>query len=355
MSCSVCFKTINRKSDLKVSCCTCHLLFHSVCVNLLEEDVAFHNEKNNYICVVCVRIKKNADHTTGINTSLTNTDEVLKSPKGSTTRIASMPQADVTIATKDCLDLSDINATLKEFNLILQETRKTVSNLNMNITSQITKLESRFTSFESTVNLRFDELENRYSLKLNSLEKKYEVVLQENNILKSNLLKLRSSTDHLENFTKQAYLEFDGIPATNTSTARANIITIIQNGLNLSLSDEQILDCVKIKTGKYLVQFSNIDNKQKILKRSKENRSNNLNSKTLFNTDGENKIYINECMSSNQKMLLYNAKKINRDKNLNYKYVWFSFGSVKMRKKDGDVVVHINDIADLNKIVLLNN
>ncbi|CAG9134856.1 unnamed protein product [Plutella xylostella] len=64
--------------------------------------------------------------------------------------------------------------------------------------------------------------------------------------------------------------------------------------------------------------------------------------------DSNNRIYVNDHLSSTQKKLLNDSKNI--AKNKGYQFVWVKFAKIHVRKNDTSPVYVINSAGDLNKL-----
>ncbi|CAG9137700.1 unnamed protein product [Plutella xylostella] len=64
--------------------------------------------------------------------------------------------------------------------------------------------------------------------------------------------------------------------------------------------------------------------------------------------DSNNRIYVNDHLSSTQKKLLNDSKNI--AKNKGYQFVWVKFAKIHVRKNDTSPVYVINSASDLNKL-----
>lgn len=68
----------------------------------------------------------------------------------------------------------------------------------------------------------------------------------------------------------------------------------------------------------------------------------------FFDNENNNRIYFNEFLTSNRKRLLVKAKLF--AKSNDYKYVWSRGGKIFIRKSEGDVLKHINNLSDIAKV-----
>lgn len=324
MSCAVCNRAVNRNTDLKVYCAICKLVSHATCVNLTESDVEFLSENSSaFLCVKCANDKKIADRQTGINSSFaesqSSTPKIATKDKGSN-KISNLNSNNITI--------DQIYNMLIELKTMLTKSDENVKNLSTDLTTRVTNLEELVSKITSISN--------------------------ENNDLKIKLDNMQIKMDKLECVLNKKCLEFRGLP--NNDTVKNSPVESVKKLLDLGLGinnineKEIIKDCWYNKKKNIIARFSDYSFVNTILKQKKLYR-NNLNTKAIFDTAKSTNIYINELMSTNQKMLLYEAKELNKIKKLNYQFVWFSYGSVKMRThenaKDHIKIECLNDLKKL--------
>lgn len=327
MPCSVCNKAINRNS-LKVCCVTCKLVFHALCLNLTESEVEFLSDKSAFICEKCINAKKLADRQTGINASFSNNQ--LSTPTANSSSENDEPLHKTSFGNEsNKITIEEVHILFLELKSMLNKTDENVNKLSVDLTAKVTNLEKLVTS-------------------------KMGEIINENNIMKTKLSDMQIKIDKLDYVLNKKCLEFRGLPESVTKSPIESVKKVLNLGLkidNINNEQEIINECWLNKKKNIVVRFSDYSFVNKILKLKKSCRE-NLNTKTIFATAKSTNVYVNEIMSLNQKKLLYEAKEFNKKNELNYKFIWFSYGSVKMRKSEtADDHIKIECLSDLKKLI----
>lgn len=311
MSCQACNKSVNRKNELKVNCYKCKTFFHANCVNLLHNDVSYYNENNNFLCKTCDKEKKVNDRSVGINTSVLENSRYVE--RSDLNEIGTSQLYDI---------LMSLETKLNEINLKLD-------NSTADISSRIDRIEQKFTQIEI-------------------LEKENKQLRNELNLCQQNL-------DSLEYLVKKDCLEFYGIPEIENETLNSSVLKVLNN-LVKPIESDNIIECYRTNKSTAIVRFNNISIKEKIIKEKIKNKKELFVNNIFGLNEKENKqIFLNECMSNFQKSLMYRAKKINYEQGKKYKYIWFSYGLIKLRKSDNDRVTFLRTETDLINIFTPDN
>ncbi|XP_024882443.1 uncharacterized protein LOC112461431 [Temnothorax curvispinosus] len=82
---------------------------------------------------------------------------------------------------------------------------------------------------------------------------------------------------------------------------------------------------------------------------AKKRSKRTLTQEEVCGDSSERKIYVNELLSKVAYDLLQQTKRTAKQKS--YKYVWVSSGRICVRRADGDTIVHIDNAADLAKLI----
>lgn len=150
---------------------------------------------------------------------------------------------------------------------------------------------------------------------------------------------LEIQVDRLEHYSRKKNLEIHGIAYAEGEDLRV-VLSSVANKLKLRApnhEDIEVVHRVKAKAGMIppiLVRFSRQEMKEDWLKK-----------RTSLKEEG---IYLNENMTFRIKKLLWETKKVAKDKE--YEFAWARNGRVFVKKHEGAKPVEIRKISELNKI-----
>ena len=69
----------------------------------------------------------------------------------------------------------------------------------------------------------------------------------------------------------------------------------------------------------------------------------------ICGNDSDRGVYVNELLPKNTYELLKITKSIAKEKS--YKYVWVRDGHIRVRRSDGEPIVHIDSETDLDRLI----
>lgn len=195
-----------------------------------------------------------------------------------------------------------------------------------------------------------DVMDKLFTMEKNQSEllNKYEIQLQINEDLKMEINKLKCRLDSEINKNEQKELEnnivVSGIPQNNKQEALQNIVETVLDALEVNV---EVPKCYRIgKSGSMAppikICFKNKEDKDKLMVVVKKKKI-TLASLGLENDDTQ--VYFNHDMTKRNQLLFMHTRKFKRENN--YKYVWFTSGSIFLKKDDDSKVEKIISEEDL--------
>lgn len=221
-----------------------------------------------------------------------------------------------------------------------------IKNPNLNDILHILKEIFRSQQF---ISAKYDEC----LIKNKHLEETSKSLINENIKLKKELKELKDKIDTHENILKSKNLEIHGIPNEKAEKLNQTVLNVAKN-FGIDMHEEDIDYVYRIKSnrkettdkpGPIIVSFTRKEIKERILS-SRKNRS--IFAAEIGFQNSKNQVYINEHLSKRNKELLWQARKIKKEKN--YKYAWYKNGNIFLRKSDNTGIIKINDESDLNNL-----
>ncbi|KAF6201118.1 hypothetical protein GE061_005565 [Apolygus lucorum] len=201
---------------------------------------------------------------------------------------------------------------------------------------------------KNSVNFMSDQFDV-FSEKVMTLESTIADLSKENTELKSVVTELQYKVDILEQNSRKTNIELNCVPETKNE----NCIEIVKAASNV-LS----VDCGEIQTAfrvgvqrrdrprKILALFESSEAADALIKAAKTDK--NITANQLYKGWPNDRVYINENLTSYRADLLRRAKV--KAKENGYKYVWLKNFIVHVRKDDGERVLTIKTIADLERM-----
>lgn len=183
------------------------------------------------------------------------------------------------------------------------------------------------------------------------IKKQNEKLLSENIKLTKEVEDLAVKVRELEQYSRKSNLEISGIP----STPNENTLTLLKDigtAIGLELLETQVMAAHRVpsynsqRTPSIVVQFENRLQRDNWITNYKRKKT--LMAKEVNPAFPENRVFINEHLSPENKLFLRNLKL--KCKDLNIKYVWFRDGKFYVRKNDGERCHKITKLNDLSKV-----
>lgn len=188
--------------------------------------------------------------------------------------------------------------------------------------------------------------------KVHLLENEVSVLKEENLHLTSKLNNLQESVDILEQRSRMMNIEVKGIPITKNENCSAIIADVAKAvGIQVNKGDIQIAHRVPNKgdpKGKAIIaQLSSRAIRMEWVKKFKEGKG--LTANKVNRAFNSTPVYVNEHLTTKNKILLQESKNFAKANNI--KYVWVSDNNILMRKSEGSKIRRIRQTTDLSKMI----
>lgn len=257
-----------------------------------------------------------------------------------------------------CGDCADNSAN------ILNEDIPTTSGSNdlicimKSIQDDLKNLNSKYDTLLESVTFCSDKLTNFENAltKLDGRVSTIEKIAKENMSMRNDIKLLSNRVDQFEQYTRVNNLEIQGVP----EKTGENVYTIIETigntvGCKITRNDVDIAHRVSHmspnnKTPKaIIVRFISRLRRDNFLAAAKNFRkTTNRKDPGIAVENISNKLFVNEHLTSKNKILLAKAKNTAKDKE--FKYVWTKYGRVFMRRNDTSAIFKVNCETDLEKL-----
>lgn len=242
--------------------------------------------------------------------------------------------------------------------ILSEEIETTLTRLGF---SQLKNINTQFSEIQESIAYISGQYEDIKKL-LNTTSSDLQSLKAENNSLKETLNKLtvRVKTLEEENMKQQQWVRLQNIEITGVPEDKEeNTVAIVQKvseyiGVDIALSDVEFAHRVQPRRAASAVRARPIIArlKQRILKdkiMASARKHRNLNTKEVGIAGEISKIYINEHLTKDNKILLKLCKQ--KAKELNYKYIWTKNCRIFVRKNEISPPISINSSSDIVKIV----
>ena len=213
------------------------------------------------------------------------------------------------------------------------------------------------------ISTKYDQLLNNYV----SQEQKIENLTRDNTLLKSQVASLQNefkqekeALNDLEQYSRRECLEIKGIPVvpdedTNKIVTQVGSLLDVEIGKgDISVSHRNPSKGKRDDPHSIIVKFTRRDVRDKLYKAKKKLKAfttANLSLQTVTATD--NKIFISESLTKTNKDLFNKALDLRKE--LNFKFIWTSYGKIFIRKNADSPVRKITSLKDLDIIRDLKN
>lgn len=245
---------------------------------------------------------------------------------------------------------------IKELETVLEAT------LTRLVHNQLKDITNRINEFQDSIMYisgQYEELKNLLGTTSTALK----CVKDENRALKENLVTLESRVKILEddNMKQQQWDRLQNIEITGVSEEKdENTLSIVQKisqhiGVTIVPADLEFAHRVQPRRGASAVRGRPIiiarlrhrAVKDQIIAAARKYR--NLNTKEVGISGENSKIYVNEHLTKNNKMILSSCK--NKVRELNYKFIWTKNCRIFVRKNESSPPIPINSLSDISKVV----
>jgi hypothetical protein len=305
--CSVCKKSTGQVRH-KISCNECKRLCHSTCVNLTKEDIDFIiAEKQTWRCPPCSRERRGSMSGSSMIESLPGT---------------SLEQI-----------LSKLDEAANERRRIEAEINKAFEFVHEKIDEQKAAITKQSETLAQYLTF-FEDLRN------------------ENQSLKKKIIDLETRIEENEQYLRSNSLEIQGVPEDKNEDVY-EVVKRVAASLDLSIQREAIDICHRLgkrsgndKPAGIIVKFVRREDKIKMLEKRRVKR--NLSTSDIGFSGPSVPVYVNESLSPAKRKLLGAARAAKREKG--YTYLWIRSGKIFLRKNQGDPVIIVNSMQQVEQL-----
>lgn len=342
-----------------MSCHGCKQTYDLLCANLSPQRFKkmSHNVKLKWKCLECKSKQPKQDNTnTPVRTAHQfeideESDAYLSQDNNVTMR---RNHSANTLITEEKLDILKCEI-IKDLEAVLEST------LTRLVHNQLKDITNRITEFQESINYiggQYEELKNLLSTTSTAL--KY--VKDENKALKESIITLEARVKILEdtNIKQQQWDRLQNIEITGVSEEKGeDTVCIVQKisqsiGVPIMPSDIEFAHRVQprraasaVRGRPIIARLRQRTVKDEIIAAARKHRDLNANKVGI---SGENsKIYVNEHLTKDNKLLLSSCK--NKVRELRYKFIWTKNCRIFVRKNETSPPIPINSSSDISKII----
>lgn len=315
----------------KITCANCSRKYHINCMNLTSADVLYLQEnKGKWQCTQC-------------NQTARKFRNASSSSPTDTTKLQ--------IPTVEATDYDEINSGNTASTL-----KKIVSQLNTILAAQ--------TEAATSINLcheKIDELNDNLKKMGESLAecvKKTEHLETKVAILEKENIEIRGKLNECEQYSRRNALEIQGVP----EAPGENVLTVVKDvatSIGFKLEDNMIDACHRLRKNVnrpdqvrgIIIKFVRRLDKEEFLRLKKIKRElkvSNLHPDFRKLIKQDNYIYVNESLTTSNKILYSKAREFKKQNNI--KYLWTRNGKILMRANDTSQVYEIKSCNDFNDV-----
>lgn len=190
-----------------------------------------------------------------------------------------------------------------------------------------------------------------FIVKVESIEKDVSEMKKEIGVLNNEVLKLKSSLNDLEQYSRNCNLEISGIPTSeneNLTETLGKIAQLVGFHDDLNIAKIHRVPTRSNKDPKPIIcQFNLRSDRDDFLLKARGKK--NLNINDLDSNFVPSTFYVNEHLTMQNKYILSKAKQFRRD-HQEFKYVWCRDGKVFVRKNENSKAIRIKSDTDLTQL-----
>jgi DNA gyrase/topoisomerase IV subunit A len=234
---------------------------------------------------------------------------------------------------------------------------KIMEQFKQEVFGEIKSLKNELSELSTTVQFVSDKLDSSTKL-MEAISTELAALKKENGELRNNNARLSSEVEDLkermrtlEQYTRRNNLEISGIPV----TASEDVVAIVQDvgsALGIAVEDSEVSAAHRIpsyrqdRTPSIVVQFHHRTTRDSLIAKFREKKS--LCASKVNSSFTQQKVYVNEHLSPNNKLFLTKLKQKCRE--VNYSFVWCREGKFFVRKSPGDRAIKISSFDELKKL-----
>ncbi|XP_052743482.1 uncharacterized protein LOC128199177 [Bicyclus anynana] len=350
--CEGCSKQIK---DFALVCCKCKKCYHARCLNINTAQLNKIKRCSNWTCPACPTKAVRHDDTPvkgGVEPEEdTSGSDAESDDRASNPRSCGALTPTIMVTDSHPADTNSLFNTISLQMSVLQNKMTTLETIK----NELANIKTDIADIKNNISTRIDEMENRV------LE--VETKLATLSDLQNELITLKEKVNcMLENnikndqWVRRSNIQINGIPHKKDE----NLIKVIANlaeKCGYSLDPKTDIDFVTRVAVK-----NDVDSSYpkpiivKLLSRYKKDdllsclrRLKDLKASDVGFPGNQNRVYINDHLSSYNKMLLQKAKLMAKEKK--YSYCWVRNCTVMVRQNDNSKIIHITSEESLKKIV----
>lgn len=310
--CNICSNECNSDSGEIKCCANCKQFYHWDCVKDSVEYKKTRSASKDWICNVC---RNSASQGSSVNSTRTETS-----------------------LTKEFL----IN--------VMEQFKKDMFDEMRNVNKELTEVKVSIEFLSNAVDTS--------NTTMKTIQTEMSTIMKENSELKKKCIALQSDVDGLkekirnyEQYSRRTNIEISGIP----ETPREDVSKIIEDlgaAIGVAVQDNHVTAAHRIPSFKrdripsLIVQFQTKVIRDTWIAKYKDNR--NLTARNVNPAYPDNRVYINEHLSPDNKFMLSSLKK--KCKEIGYKYVWCREGKFFVRRSEGERSQKINCLSDIDNL-----
>lgn len=188
------------------------------------------------------------------------------------------------------------------------------------------------------------------------IQKENDQIKLENESLRKEVRNMQTRINNMEQYSRRSNVEITGIPPTKGEDV-CSIVQDIGKVIGAEIRPEEVVAAHRVptynreRTPQIIVQFQSRIQRNLFLDKFKEARRNTreLTANQVNKNFRSNPFYVNEHLTSENKILLSKAKSKCRE--VGYKYAWCKEGKIFVRKTDGVNAIRIESEDDFTKIM----
>lgn len=183
------------------------------------------------------------------------------------------------------------------------------------------------------------------------MQKEIEEVKEENKILKKSVAALEQRMRNSEQYSRLSNIEISGVPETRGENME-ELLGDIAKAVNLEMKKKRVVAAHRVptysrnRTPPIIVKFATRQDRDTWIDAFKQVRP--LTADRINKNFSKDKVFINEHLSPENKMLLSRTKEAAREKG--YRFVWSREGKIFVRRENGEKCVRVDGFADLEKL-----
>lgn len=221
---------------------------------------------------------------------------------------------------------------------------------------EILALRSEFADMKSSINQQFNEVVKEFNGRISDLEQRVvglEKVQGQIDQLQVRLDKLEEDSDNGDQWSRMNNVEVKGLMASNNENL-FQIISSIGAKINYPIVKSQINFITRVPTREkdrikpVIVSFCNRYVKEDFVAAARYVSKTSPLTTSQIGLAGNQRIFINDHLTTKNKILLSKAKKLASE--MDFQYVWVKHSKIHLRKMDTTPVVIVKSEKDLSKI-----